>query len=365
VNSTNGIPAYAYGTVIYGRRSGNFGTIWAINLDGSGDRYLTSGVRPRLSPDGRYLAFLREGDPFNSRGNLWVRDLLTGQETRLLATSDNYLAFYDWDRATTNLFFDYACQLWRADLAGHVTGLSMPNDCYDDAPTQNPIDGRIAFHNLNPLNSNPAIRGLYVAPANDASKERLNLAVSNPRWAAWSPDGDLLAFVDGTSVSLEAGRNLWVVRPDGIGLHQITGFTDTNGFRYGALWSPGSDALVGAASIGGVNGIWIVPLTPDRDAGGAPSARLPATPGAPIDFVGSVFVPPRPPDLAIRRELEDVIVSWQRTAWPYVLQTAVEPTPSAAWVPIPPPYPVTGSDFEYRVPGVSLQPNSFFRLRLP
>jgi dipeptidyl aminopeptidase/acylaminoacyl peptidase len=187
-----------------------------------------------------------------------------------------------------------------------------------------------------------------------------------PHWPSWSPDGTQLVFANYDLLAVPASaQNLYVVDEDGSDLHQITGFSQIEGFRYGARWSPEGDALVGAATVLGVNGLWVVPLTADRHACGAPPVRLPTTPGDPIDFVGSVFVPPRPPDLTIRRELDDVIVSWRRTAWPYVLQTAIEPTPSAAWLSIPPPYPVMGADFEYRVPGVFLQPNSFFRLRLP
>ena len=100
---TNDLATYDYGTVIYGRRSGGTGSIWAIHLDGSGDHYLTEGVRPRVSPDGRYLAFLREGDPFNSQGNLWLRDLESGQESRLVSNADT-LVFYDWDRGDHGSF---------------------------------------------------------------------------------------------------------------------------------------------------------------------------------------------------------------------------------------------------------------------
>ena len=160
-------------------------------------------------------------------------------------------------------------------------------------------------------------------------------------------------------------ENLWVVRPDGTGLYQITGFTDTNGFRYGALWSPASDALVGAASIGGVNGIWIVPLTPDRDACGANPIRLPTTPGDPIDFVGSVFVPPAPPELFIRREADGVTVWWRRTAWPYGLQTTVDPTSTTGWTSIAGPYPFASNRFEHHIPAASLQSAQFFRLQRP
>lgn len=183
--------------------------------------------------------------------------------------------------------------------------------------------------------------------------------------AAWSPDEELLAFADGTSASLEAGKNLWAVKPDGTGWHQITGFTDTNGFRHGALWSPGSDALVGAASIGNVNGIWIVPLTPDRDACGGDAVRLPTAPGDPIGFVGSVFIPPPPPAVFVRGEEDGVTVFWRQTAWSYLLQAASDPAPTADWVAIAAPYTLTSDFLEHPIPYASLPSARFFRLRRP
>jgi hypothetical protein len=118
---TNEIPTYAFGTVIYGRRNAGAGTIWGINLDGSGDHYITDGARPRLSPEGRYLAFLREGNPFATvpinNGNIWVRDLLTGTEQRLV-TRTSFIVGFDWGYGTTNLFYDDGCFLWQVGLDG-------------------------------------------------------------------------------------------------------------------------------------------------------------------------------------------------------------------------------------------------------
>jgi hypothetical protein len=363
---TNEIPTYAYGTVIYGRRNAGAGTIWGINLDGSGDHYITDGARPRLSPEGRHLAFLREGNPFAqppiNNGNIWVRDLLTGTEQRLV-TQTSHIVGFDWGYGTTNLFYDDGCFLWQVGLDGVPVTLPLATECNDDAPAMNPIDGRLAWHNLG---ATVASQGLSVTDEALTTKQKLALGSVQPHWPAWSPDGTQLAFANYDVLPIPASaQNLYVVDGDGSDLHQITGFSQIEGFRYGAQWSPGADALVGAGSVLGVNGVWIVPLTDDRHACGAPPVRLPTTPGDPIDFVGTVFIPPRPPNLTIRRELNEAIVSWRRTAWPYVLQTADEPTRTSLWLSVPPPYTVTGSFFEHRVPDAGLQPTRFFRLRLP
>jgi hypothetical protein len=123
--------------------------------------------------------------------------------------------------------------------------------------------------------------------------------------------------------------------------------------------------LVGAATIFNTNGIWIVPLTSDRHACASTPIRLRTTPGDAIDFVGNVFVPPPPPQLSIRRDGDDVIVTWRRTAWPYLLQSSSDPAVPSSWMDLPDPYPIVNMMFELRVPSASLQPSSFFRLRLP
>ena len=46
------------------------GTIWAVNIDGSGLQRLTEGYAPQWSPDGRHIAFLRS--PKEGEYELWV-----------------------------------------------------------------------------------------------------------------------------------------------------------------------------------------------------------------------------------------------------------------------------------------------------
>ncbi len=194
-------------------RPANNYTIWAINLDGSSDTFVTTGARPRVSRDGKYLAFLRGGSPLVTQGNAYVRNLQTGQES-LLYSNTSYTIGYDWDLTETNLIFDWNCWLWTIGIGGsseRILPLPSP-DCYDDAPVVNPVDGSLAFHNLN---SSPSISGLYVTSPARTAKQRLNLGVPGASWPAWSPDGQWLAFVDGnstnTAFSADGGTNLWVV----------------------------------------------------------------------------------------------------------------------------------------------------------
>jgi WD40-like Beta Propeller Repeat len=57
--------------------------------------------------------------------------------------------------------------------------------------------------------------GLALAEGGKAPLEPLG--VSSAFSPEWSPDGDWIAFTDG-----EGPHDLWVVRPDGTGLRQLT-----------------------------------------------------------------------------------------------------------------------------------------------
>jgi hypothetical protein len=162
------------------------------------------------------------------------------------------------------------------------------------------------------------------------------------------------------------GQNLYTVRDNGSGLSQLTGFVDaTNGFPFGALWTPAGDALIGAGSIRGVNGLWILPLNADATACVGAPVRLPTTPGDLIDIAGSIRVRIAPPILYIRHEPGVVVVFWDKDARGYVLEAAADLQPGTAWFRLDGPY-ATNSNFnEVRVPDSTLDERAFFRLVRP
>ncbi len=210
----------------------------------------------------------------------------------------------------------------------------------------------------------------------DASTSQLEpFGVTGARWPAWSPDGSLLAFVDGKpTTSVDGGRNIYVAASSGAWVSQISGFVDlTNGFPHGLIWSPDEDALVGAGSVFGFNGLWVVPLTPDFsscDCVGGPT-RLPTSPGDPIDFAGSIVVAPEQPlttyapGLFIRTGSNDVVVYWTTNYTNFVLEAKASTTPSSVWSPIFGPYLVNSNFFEYHEPLANLAAKKFFRLVSP
>ncbi len=75
VETTNNPPSAIHnspsGTIVFQTHAG--GDIYAINGDGTNLRYLTTGMDPAVSPNGRQVAFTRwEGDRDGVYGNIWL-----------------------------------------------------------------------------------------------------------------------------------------------------------------------------------------------------------------------------------------------------------------------------------------------------
>ncbi|HVM46662.1 MAG TPA: hypothetical protein VMU04_01475, partial [Candidatus Acidoferrum sp.] len=266
----------------------------------------------------------------------------------------------------TNLVFDYDNLFWQIRLDGSVWPFPIPHAYNQGAPAVNPVDGRVAFMSLYPGTS-----GLYVTPPDLSSEQLLLTYPYGPRWPAWDPDGDCLAFADGyVSPLVDGGRNLWVAQvvSNNVSLSQITAFTDTtNGFPHGAEWSPDGDELVGAGSIQGTNGIWVIPLNADCMCSDGPVVVLPTSPGDPIDFVGSIVAAPAShtsvqPGLFIRLDPDAVVVSWSAAYLGFTLETTTDLSPPTTWTPLPSPYAFDGYLYSYSIPVSSLLDRQFFRL---
>jgi len=161
---------------------------------------------------------------------------------------------------------------------------------------------------------------------------------------------------------------MWKSEPSGGNTNwtHLTGFSDaTNGFLFGALWSPEGDALIGAGSIRGVNGLWILPLNATATACVGNPIRLPTTPGDLIDIAGSIRVGIAPPVLFIRHGPGEVVVFWNKDARGFVLETTPEFQPGAGWISINGPYTINGGFNEVRIPDANLSEAAFFRLIRP
>jgi len=341
-------------------------TIWAINLDGSGETFITAGARPRLDRDAQHLVFLRGGGGVTTEGDLWTRELATGQES-LRVINTNEIQAVDW--AGTNLVFDENCALWSGPVNGPFTMLppALTPECYNGAPVVNPVNGQLAFQNLNPGGT----AGVYLTPPDWSARARIaEPGTLRLRWPAWSPDGTRLLMADQpTSAFLSTGVNLWTANADGSGLRQITALTGTDGFPHSAIWTPDGRAIVGAGTIGGTNGLWVIPLESDGGACHCPPRRLPTTAGSDIDFAGSILAATAPPagprpDLFIRSEPDLVAVYWSTNYQGYALEASSDAA-SGDWSAIAGPYYLVNGNYEYREAKSALAATKFFRLHYP
>lgn len=88
------------GQLVFQTYSG--GDIYLINADGTGLRYLTQGIDPELSPDGRQVAFTRWGEA----EGVYVFDLATGQ-TRLVSGESPLPKSPTWSPDGQSLILSY------------------------------------------------------------------------------------------------------------------------------------------------------------------------------------------------------------------------------------------------------------------
>ena len=356
------------GTVFYGRKNAAGGAIWAINLDGSGDTYITTGARPRVSRDGHYMAFMRGTNVFQAAGgDIWLRDLTTGGEWLFFANHAQIVG-YDWDLASPpKLILDYGCGFWQAPLSNPPAIFPLASDCYSYAPAVNPVDGRVAFFDA----SANAGTGIDVGPAGGGLAQHLDPTVMGSRWPAWSPNGARLSFSYLNNYYATYGMaDLYTINPDGTALAQITAFTSTSdGFLYGAIWTPAGNCLLGAGSIYGTNGLWRIPLTSDGQHCDCPAKLLPTSDGDPIDFAGSVIAAPAAtvakPGLFIRLDANAVVVYWSTNYQGYSLQATAGLDANLSWGDISGPYFQNGAYYEYHEARTALAATRFFRLQYP
>jgi hypothetical protein len=255
------------------------GTIWVRSGDGLVDHLVTSGGRPTLSSDGRFMGFLRDGTNGaveGSRGDLWVRDLATGAELKLF-TNDDYVVFGSFVPDSGVLVFDYLCQLAQVPVDGGLTA-AFPGfgGCYTDMPAVSPSGRRVAIRNLQ--------SGLGMEDFDGQNARWILPAVaghtaSYPRWA---PNEERLSYIFGP---LDDGRGeARSIQPDGGGDAPLS-ITDVCGaplvLSGPAVWTADGRWAVAAGVGQGVSALWAMAAD-----GGGEVMRLCVADGPPVIFSG-------------------------------------------------------------------------------
>ena len=293
------------GEIIYSRVSTspngscNTAAVWVVGQDGSNDRFITFGLHPRISPDGRLILFKRF-DPnslcspfFNDAPQWWIRDLTTQQESRI---SNNFRIAFGHTFVPNNNGGSSQIML---DDTGTICTMSLDGTSKVCSTSLLPV--RFAVH--------PSVRGgdnLVVAADYDsnfrstAGLYTLSFDLSNRQKIAntsygdlspsWSNDGQIIAYA---KFANNRGANypyyfdnLYKIKPDGTDAAQLTFLNNlpfTEGFGYSFVWTTDNSTILNAARINGVAGIYKISAN-----GGGILGTIPITAGAIPDWVGGI-----------------------------------------------------------------------------
>jgi hypothetical protein len=220
-----------------------------VNLDGTGDASLADGFQPRMSPDGKRMAFLRGGSADTGQIASLVDLDLTGTRTpaemTLYANTTDFIHSFGWSGDSSQVVYDWQNGIFRvADAGGAPTTISQvsPND---DCPDVNPVDGRVAFHNY--------VLAMFAMDSAGAGRTAIPNTGPGDYLPRWSPDGVWLSYFHADATSHQPAPHK--IRPDGTGLTRLVGFAlDANNHALGTSfpWTP--------------DGAWVVALLVRGDA---------------------------------------------------------------------------------------------------
>lgn len=260
------------------------GAVFTINPDGSGKRQVTFPEEgfvdrnPDISPDGRRIAFEREGPDYDE---VFVVDVDGSDLTWLTRHGPADFCFElsgtcsgspAWTPDGRHIVFKsargpvvdgyvelQALFIMRAD-GTHVrqlTQLATPRLGEDSDPQVSPDGRRIVFERRNVRTAQPEGGiALWILNLRTGRERRITpYALSAGDTPDWSPDGKRILFHNNQAQEPNVSANLYTVRPNGRGLKQLT-FEEGGAVNYlGSSYSPdGRFIVVGRRpATGGVN----------------------------------------------------------------------------------------------------------------
>ena len=232
--------------------------VYSVNADGTGLRQLTTGKTSAAGaawhPSYQYVSFFRDGylqvmeaAPESSR----IRPFAVGAAQPIGAdfSPDGKLITYVGPRPTDGK--GAAIIIRSIDLARRKVGtptMLWNQDCY--APSFSPDGTRISFSShYNPTSSGgPHVKILELATGNVASLDAITGFIPS-----WSPDGQWLVFCGSTG----SGSELFLVRPDGSELTQVTSLANPRGVAWPSF-SPDGAELIFTSGYDGVAALYRV-----------------------------------------------------------------------------------------------------------
>ena len=274
--------------LLYAGEVGKIRKIFRKDLASGQDSQLTHGdfdeVQPTWSPDGRQVAFVRArqpgaklqpGDVFGEfqDGDVWVLDLASGEETKLVENAFNPAYSPDAQRIAVDASWAGPRRIWVLDRQGH-NPQQVTTDTSEEvahvAPAWSPDGRKIVFQNL--------VRTKFdIRTVNLDSKQMnwiTNDSLTNIR-PSWSPSGRFIYF----SSYRSGGINIWRARvnKDGTLSGSLQQVTAGAGQDVEVAVSPDSKRLAYATLRQNAD-IWRLPVSPQTGLStGTPEAVISTT----------------------------------------------------------------------------------------
>lgn len=211
---------------------------------------------PALSPDGRQVAFEVAGQ------GILICPVEGGERCRTVETGTGTAVRPAWTPAGELVFARYLVDASGEDSdllttqngLAEVRPLVLQTGSQDD-PDVSPDGGSLAYVSAQTISLRRAgmqvVRNLWVMDLGTGVPRLLVPGVHQDLHPDWSPDGQWIAFASDRSGELE----IWVVRPDGSGLKQVT---SGPGSKTWPSWSPDGKRILYTGSHEGRQGLWIV-----------------------------------------------------------------------------------------------------------
>jgi Tol biopolymer transport system component len=268
-----------------------WGAVFMIRPDGTGERQITFPPygyvdrNPDVSPDGRRIAFQRQGvdcGPVCFTDEIWVVDV-DGSNLRQLTVNPPGLTCIEaggacdespgWSPNGRKIVFtrvsgpldendiiDQAA-LFTMNADGtdqtQITQLTTPRLGEDLNPQWSPDGRRIVFERFNVRGAEPDPgKALWIVDLRTGREHRVTpYELEAGDTPDWSPNGQWILFHDDGFGNPDVSANLYKIRPNGRGLTQLTFETGGTVNYLGASWSPDGRYIVTGRrpATGGVN----------------------------------------------------------------------------------------------------------------
>jgi len=213
--------------------------LWMVKWDGSADMQLTydkeGASSPRFSPDGKYISFL-SSRPGPAKGSqVWGMDRRGGEAQQLTGITDQEIEDYAWSPDGKKLL-----------LTLHPKAEPEPEEGKKPEPPKPIVIDRYHFkQDVHGYIRDNDYDALYLYDLATKKPEKLTTDNNvNERQAAWSPDGEWIAYVSNHDSDPDRTNNtdvFVVAAKAGSAAKKLTTWTGGDGGRL--AWSPDSKSI--------------------------------------------------------------------------------------------------------------------------